>query len=135
MIKRRTTRKTKNKAALQESVGAMLAALGAGGYVQNYRFVAETLGTGKGLQAKLDAAGMNDYQMDFAWPSLKIGLEVNGGQFVRSGHSSPTGLARDAMKINQANFLGWRLFVVTTSMVIDGVSLRQIADFIKLNQL
>jgi hypothetical protein len=128
--RRAAPRPRKNKAALQQSVGAMLTALGAGGYVENYRFVAESLGAGKGLRERLEDAGLNDFQTDFAYPDLKIGIEVNGGQFVKSGHSSPSGLARDAKKINQAIFLNWRIFVLPTSLVTpDYIS--QIAEFIK----
>ena len=108
----------------------MLTAAGLGGYVENYRFVAETLGTGKGLRERLDASKMNDYQIDFAYPDLRIGIEVNGGQFAKSGHSSPKGLERDAMKNNQAIRLGWRIFVLPTSLVTPDY-LSQIAEFIK----
>jgi hypothetical protein len=128
--RRAAPRPSKSKAALQQSVGAMLTAAGLGEYVENYRFVAETLGTGKGLRERLDASGLNDFQIDFAYPDVKIGIEVNGGQFAKSGHSSPAGLERDAKKNNQANILGWRIFVLPVSLVTpDYIS--QIAEFIK----
>jgi len=137
--RRAAPRTSKSKAALQQSVGAMLTAAGLGGYVENYRFVAEALGTGKGLRERLDASGLNDFQIDFAYPDLKIGIEVNGGQFTRvangskfikSGHGSPSGLERDAKKNNQAIILGWRIFVLPVSLVTPDY-LSQIAEFIK----
>jgi hypothetical protein len=47
-------------------------------------------------------------------------LEVNGGQWVKSAHSSGRGLRRDAEKQNAAVISGWRPIVVTADMVADG---------------
>jgi very-short-patch-repair endonuclease len=35
------------------------------------------------------------FKLDFAWPDLKLGVEVNGGTWVKSGHTTGGGLDRD----------------------------------------
>lgn len=57
------------------------------------------------------------WRFDFANPALKVAVECNGGQWVKSGHSSGKGLQRDAEKLNTAQALGWRVYVLTTSML------------------
>ena len=58
-------------------------------------------------------------EYDFAMPALRIAVEVNGGQNRggKSGHGNWEGLERDAVKINRSLVLGWRLWILTTSMV------------------
>lgn len=57
------------------------------------------------------------WRFDAAIPSKKIGIEINGGIWVKSGHSSGTGLTRDAEKLNEAVFEGWRVFVLVGSHI------------------
>ncbi len=62
-----------------------------------------------------------DYRFDYAIPIaqdnhiLKIAIEVDGGIYARgnSGHSSPTGIARDMDKATHAALNGWTLIRVT----------------------
>lgn len=51
-------------------------------------------------------------EIDFAWPDIKIGIEVNGGIDKRGragGHISPDGIRRDYYKNNLAQVHGWIL--------------------------
>lgn len=52
---------------------------------------------------------------DFCVPSANVLIECNGGTWARgnSGHSSGTGIARDAEKVNQAQIYGYNIFVLT----------------------
>lgn len=54
------------------------------------------------------------YRLDFAIPTLKIAIEVQGGIWAKgnSGHSSGTGIKRDMDKSNLAQSLGWFLIKV-----------------------
>lgn len=54
---------------------------------------------------------------DFAWPAACVGLEIQGGQWVKSGHSSGSGLERDAIKALVAQLDGWALVSFTESML------------------
>lgn len=64
-----------------------------------------------------------DYRFDYAIPItqdniiLKIAIEVDGGTYARgnSGHSSPTGIARDMDKSTQASLHGWTLIRIIPS--------------------
>ncbi len=49
---------------------------------------------------------------DFAIPSKKIALEIEGGIWRKGGgaHSRPKGILRDIEKYNAATLLGWRVF-------------------------
>ena len=55
------------------------------------------------------------YVYDFCIPCADVLIEVNGGTFAKgnSGHSSGTGIARDADKVNQAQIYGYDIFVLT----------------------
>lgn len=57
------------------------------------------------------------YRFDFANVDRMIAVEVNGGQWTKSGHSTGRGLQRDAEKLNLAQSLGWTVYVLTTSML------------------
>ena len=56
------------------------------------------------------------WRFDFAWPALKIALEVEGGIYggkdhtgrqYKGAHSSVSGIKRDISKYNAAALLGW----------------------------
>src|SRR5699024_8701966 len=48
--------------------------------VWEYRFGAEAAGgAGKGLRARLAAAGLKDWRFDFAYPDLMLAIECEGG--------------------------------------------------------
>lgn len=52
---------------------------------------------------------------DFYIPDAGVLVECNGGTWARgnSGHSSGSGIARDAEKVNQAQVNGYNIFVLT----------------------
>jgi hypothetical protein len=54
---------------------------------------------------------------DFAWTAARVALEVQGGQWVKSGHSSGTGIERDAIKALAAQLDGWALVALTERML------------------
>jgi hypothetical protein len=61
------------------------------------------------------------FRYDFAFPDLRILVEVQGGICARTrmGHSSVTGQERDAEKLNLASAYGYRMFHFTTKMIED----------------
>ena len=46
---------------------------------------------------------------DFAWPSAKLGVEIEGGIYSRGRHGRGSGIAADIEKGNALTLLGWRL--------------------------
>lgn len=64
----------------------------------------------------------NDMEIDFAWPTVKIGIEVNGGidcATRRSGHVSREGIRRDYYKTNLAQIEGWILLTFPPEYCVD----------------
>ena len=93
---------------------------------RNYRFCAEAVGgTGRGVRARLAAAGLQDFQLDFAWPGSEVltgrdgrtfdlavevdGLRADG----KSAHQTISGTLRDRKKWRQGLYLGWVILSLT----------------------
>lgn len=47
------------------------------------------------------------FLFDFAWPKVRIALEMEGGIYTRGAHGSVTGILRDIRKYNRAASQGW----------------------------
>lgn len=60
---------------------------------------------------------------DFAWPELRLLVEVQGGVWNRKAHGSITGILADIDRLNAATMGGWRLLRVTPEMVKFGPAL------------
>ena len=66
------------------------------------------------------------FKLDFAWPDLKLGVEVNGGTWVKSGHTTGGGLDRDYQKNNLCQLGGWRMLIFNKRMIEDGTAIETI---------
>lgn len=88
--------------------------------VREYRFAAEHVGAGKGSKQRLIDAGLRDFRFDFAWPELRVAVEVDGGMYIKGGHTSGTGASRDREKDDQAMRLGWSIYRCTPAMIKRG---------------
>lgn len=71
------------------------------------------------------------YELDYALPAIKTGVEVNGGQWMKSGHSSGRGLHRDADKQNLAILHGWVVFWLTTDMLSPNANPEHVARIVR----
>lgn len=71
------------------------------------------------------------YRWDFVWLRPKIVLEVQGGSWIRGGHTFGRGLVRDAKKNNLAVRNGWKCFYVTTDMINNLCQLDEVLADIK----
>jgi very-short-patch-repair endonuclease len=60
------------------------------------------------------------WRLDFAYPEKRIGIEVQGGTYIRGAHSRGTGLERDYEKYNQAQVLGWDVYQFSRKMIESG---------------
>jgi very-short-patch-repair endonuclease len=76
-------------------------------------------------QYKFALALGRKWTADFAWPDLKLLLEVDGGVWRRGGgaHSHPSNILRDMEKQNDAALLGWRVLRFTTGEIKSGHAL------------
>ena len=60
------------------------------------------------------------WRFDFAWPDIKLAVEVEGGTWARGRHTRGSGFAKDCEKYNAAVLLGWRVLRFTGDMVTRG---------------
>lgn len=66
------------------------------------------------------------WRFDYAWPSIKLALEVEGGTWAGGRHTTGAGYSRDCEKYNEALIIGWRVLRVTTDMIKDGSAADQV---------
>lgn len=101
---------------------------------REYRFAAEHVGTGKGSKQRLAEAGLRDFRFDFCWPELKLAVEVDGGMYMKGGHTSGVGASRDREKDDCAMRLGWKVYRCTPDMVKKGWAIETIEILLTMAQ-
>lgn len=74
------------------------------------------------------------WRFDFAWPSQRIAVEVEGGTWNYGRHQRPLGFENDCEKYNEAAFLGWRVFRFTKNMIESGDALATIQNIFSLEE-
>jgi very-short-patch-repair endonuclease len=60
------------------------------------------------------------WQFDFAWPAVKIAVEIDGGTAIGGRHVRPAGFRADCEKINAAQLLGWAVYRGDSAMIKTG---------------
>ena len=58
------------------------------------------------------------WRFDFAWPDLKVALEVEGGIWTGGRHTRGAGFLKDMDKYSEAAILGWCILRVTPSDLV-----------------
>ena len=53
------------------------------------------------------------FRLDIAWPACRVGIEVQGGIWIKGAHSTGSGILRDMEKRNAGILAGWRVIEVT----------------------
>lgn len=66
------------------------------------------------------------WRFDFAWPELRVAVEVDGGTWAAGRHNRGAGFEGDAEKLNAATALGWRVFRYTATRVRSGWAVNEI---------
>lgn len=73
--------------------------------------------------------------LDFAHVESRTGIEIQGGTWAKDmGHSSSTGIRRDAKKIAYASEKGWLIIPVLSDQVEDIGVLKQIFSTIQIRE-
>lgn len=70
------------------------------------------------------------WRFDFAWPAIKLAVEIDGGTWVKGRHVRGAGYARDCEKMNTAQLMGWTVFRFTSEQVRAGEAVGMIEQFI-----
>jgi very-short-patch-repair endonuclease len=63
------------------------------------------------------------WRLDFAYPDLKVGIEIEGGIYSGGRHVRGNGFERDCEKHNWLAFDGWTVFRFTSGMLETGAAL------------
>ncbi len=101
-----------------------LKAAGHSQFVREYRVSREVVGNKRGVRKRLKEMGLNDYRLDFAWPEIRFGIEIQGGIWKRrTGHNSGAGIQRDCTKAQQCAGMDWLVVPVTGRDVTTGKAL------------
>ena len=66
------------------------------------------------------------WRFDFAYPLLKLAIEVEGGTWTNGRHTRGSGFARDCEKYNVAAIEGWTVLRFTSGMITSGEALNMI---------
>ena len=73
------------------------------------------------------------WRFDFAWPARRVALEVEGGTWGKSRHTTGSGFRDDCEKYAAAVLLGWRVLRVTSDHVKSGEALQWVEAAMKLD--
>ena len=67
------------------------------------------------------------WRFDYAWPEIKLAVEVHGGTYTNGRHTRGGGFTVDREKMNEAAIYGWTVLEVTSAQVRSG-QMRQWLD-------
>lgn len=73
------------------------------------------------------------WRFDFAYPHLKLAIEVEGGSWINGRHSRGKGMSADCVKYNTAIIDGWRVMRFTSDLIKSGEAIKMIELFFKTN--
>ena len=71
------------------------------------------------------------WRFDFAWPELKIAVEVEGGVWAGGRHTRGSGFSADAEKYNCAARMGWLVLRYTDREIRSGHAATEIAETLR----
>ncbi len=72
------------------------------------------------------------FRFDFAWPEQKLAVEIEGGTWGKSRHTTGKGYGKDCEKYNLAVLMGWRVLRFTGDMVKSGEAIEVIRRAIEI---
>lgn len=71
------------------------------------------------------------FRFDFCWIDRLIAVEIDGGTWTKSRHTTGTGFEKDCEKTNLAALAGWKVFRFTGGMVRSGAAIATVIEALK----
>ena len=71
------------------------------------------------------------FRWDYAWPDVKLALDVQGGVYAGGHHSRGQGYEDDNRKANEAVLMGWVVIRCTPGQIANGEALRWLLRALK----
>jgi very-short-patch-repair endonuclease len=71
------------------------------------------------------------WRFDYAWPALKIALEVEGGIWTGGRHTRGAGFKKDMEKYNAAAVMGWRIIRCEPKELLAKVTIENLRETMK----
>lgn len=71
------------------------------------------------------------FRFDFAWPELRLLVEVQGGVWNGGKHGRGSGILKDQEKLNLATLAGWRILQVSENHITNGQAILWIRQAIE----
>ena len=68
------------------------------------------------------------FRWDLCWPSQKLAVEVQGGIWIKGGHSTGKGITRDCEKLDEGVKLGWKVLQFTKEQIESGYAVEAIKE-------
>ncbi len=74
------------------------------------------------------------WRFDIAWPELMLAVEVEGGTWGKSRHTTGSGFEADCLKYAEAMKLGWNVYRTTGDMIKSGYAIETIELLINMKK-
>jgi very-short-patch-repair endonuclease len=71
------------------------------------------------------------WRFDYAWPSEKLAVEVEGGIYIHGRHTRGSGFEKDLEKYAEALRLGWRVLRVSGRMINAGTVVEIVEELLR----
>lgn len=120
----------KRPSQLEENLAFQVRVLKLPAPQREYRFAAHQVGMGAGVKSRLQAAGLKDWRLDFAWPDQMLAVEVEGGGWSGGRHTTGQGFEEDMQKYHHVMRLGWTLYRCDGRLIKSGDAARLVAHLL-----
>ena len=88
-----------------------------------FAFQLRATGLDAGMEREYRFHPRRRWRFDFAWPDLKVAVEVEGGVWQYGRHNRARGFLADLEKYNEAAVMGWLVLRVAREHVENGQAL------------